>query len=131
MLAARFDATPAEAQQLAGLVQGTPAPLAGARRCRVGRRAAGERGGAAHVLLLAGWPEAAARTRLPSVPRALCYFRTIRRPDTATLPLSPCADLPSLADEALLTKYLKVTAHELAVGSLAEAQLGRIAARDC
>ncbi|KAL4440542.1 hypothetical protein ABPG75_003543 [Micractinium tetrahymenae] len=68
LLAARFDATPAEAAALRGLVAGTPAPL---------------------------------------------------------------SELPQLADEGLLKKYLKVTAEELSVGGLAEAQLMRIAARDC
>lgn len=41
------------------------------------------------------------------------------------------AELTGLADAALLRKYLKVTAEELEVGGLAEAQLVRIAARDC
>lgn len=48
-------------------------------------------------------------------------------------PLSlPCAaaDLAAVADAALLQKYLKVTAAELEVGSLADAQLMRIAGRD-
>lgn len=68
LLAARFDATPAEAAALQGLVAGTPVPL---------------------------------------------------------------SELTGLADAALLRKYLKVTAEELEVGGLAEAQLVRIAARDC
>lgn len=68
LLAARFDATPAEAAALRGLVAGTPASL---------------------------------------------------------------GELAELADKALLKKYLKITPEELTVGGLAEAQLMRIAARDC
>ncbi len=45
--------------------------------------------------------------------------------------LSLFAELAQLTDAALLKKYLKVTPEELAVGTLADAQLVRIAARDC
>jgi len=41
------------------------------------------------------------------------------------------AELPTLTDLSLLKKYLKVTPEELSVGSMADAQLMRIAARDC
>ncbi|KAI7841481.1 hypothetical protein COHA_004875 [Chlorella ohadii] len=68
VLAARFDATPEEVQQMRGLVAGSPAPL---------------------------------------------------------------AELPSLAEQQLLKKHLKLSQEELAIGSLADAQLMRIAARDC
>ncbi|PRW39074.1 EKC KEOPS complex subunit Tprkb [Chlorella sorokiniana] len=44
---------------------------------------------------------------------------------------APLAELPSLAEQQQLKKYLKVSQEELAIGSLADAQLMRIAARDC
>ncbi|KAL4419297.1 hypothetical protein ABPG77_001629 [Micractinium sp. CCAP 211/92] len=44
---------------------------------------------------------------------------------------APLSELAQLTDAALLKKYLKVTPEELAVGTLADAQLVRIAARDC
>lgn len=43
----------------------------------------------------------------------------------------PPAELPALLDAALLGKYLKVSKEELEVGSLADALLMRMAARDC
>lgn len=45
--------------------------------------------------------------------------------------LAPLSELAALADVALLTKYLKPTREELSVGSMAEAQLMRMSARDC
>lgn len=53
-----------------------------------------------------------------------------RLPPPCARPPAP-AELPTLADSQLLQKHLKANADELAVGSLADAQLMRIAVRDC
>jgi hypothetical protein len=39
--------------------------------------------------------------------------------------------LAQLTDAELLTKYIRITTEELAVGSMSDAMLMRIAARDC
>lgn len=45
--------------------------------------------------------------------------------------LAPLSDLPALADISLINKYYKVLDEELRVGTLADAIVSRIAARDC
>lgn len=64
----------------------------------------------------------------------LCFTAHLYAPHSLPTPLKLAnsgAELAELADKALLKKYLKITPEELTVGGLAEAQLMRIAARDC
>lgn len=124
MLAARFDATPDDEAALQQAVAGTPTSLAGAvdalladvsLMCSLG---CSLKGGRLVTGFLQGW-EAYSHDAAAQPPRSVRHASR------------SAAELPALLDAELLGKYLKVPREELEVGSLADAQLMRMAARDC
>ncbi len=106
-----------------GLVAGSPAPLAGGPRLSIAGHWAGVDN------FRASMP--AAEPGVAAHAAAACPAASSYHYSTPALPSPPSAELPSLAEQQLLKKHLKLSQEELAIGSLADAQLMRIAARDC
>ncbi len=63
--------------------------------------------------------------RFNATPEDLLMLQALVKGDIA-----PLEELPSLTNTSLLRKYLKILDEELAVGSLEDAIVNRIAARD-
>jgi hypothetical protein len=124
VLAARFDATPDEEAAMQQLVAGSPLPLAGRRRTQSLMGTGCHQG---------SWLPCCASCCLAPVWPTLISAGYLLDRLLACLPICLCvpADLGQLVDQQLLCKYLKVSNEELQIGSLADAVLLRIAARDC